>query len=335
VVGIAIGHFRNKRNSMPIKGLRARIGNDEELQICRYTLEFRHMRRTELAEKIQAEVQWPGKPPEIEVLERKISHYRTHAVDHPEDEPWTMSALDRYPVAPEAIPAVLACWKELVQGGSALTIREAKWVSRLYGLMADEVHQSFVWRHGTKWLESKTYCSNREAREPFPDRHSPSSRGDRAESSLLAGEGDCGAIECPECRTPIGIGPTTLKAICVGCETEFNIVRISAGADESDVGRRETSVTRNVPQVINNLGSLIRYAKGYAHLELIYELIGQPFDSTRMDMLMMRLGGRLLDLDHETSILPYLALGIQDFKQFSDELRRQKHEGSHRKEGQE
>lgn len=320
---------------MPIKGRRARIGDDEELQICRYTLEFRHMRRTELAEKIQAEIRWPGKPPEIEVLERKISHYRTHAIDHPEDEPWTMADLNRHPVAPEAIPAVLACWKELVRSGGALTIREAKWVSRLYALMAEEVHQSFVWRHGTKWLEPEMRCGNEEGREPLSEQLSSSSGGSRTESSLLAGEGDCGAIECPECRRPIGIGPTTLKAICVGCETQFDIVRISTGADESDVSRKETSVLRNVPPVINNLDSLIRYAKGYAHLELIYELIGQPFDSRYMDMLLMRLRKGMPDLDQEPSLLPYLALGIQDFKQFRDKIRRQKHERPHRKERQE
>ena len=75
---------------MTIKGLRAWIGDDEELQICHYTLEFRDMQRTKLAEKIQAEVHWPGKLPEIEVLERKISHYRKHAIDYPEGKPWSL-----------------------------------------------------------------------------------------------------------------------------------------------------------------------------------------------------------------------------------------------------
>lgn len=320
---------------MTIKGLRARIGNDEELQICRYTLEFRQMQRTELAKKMQVEVHWPGKPPEIEVLERKISHYRTHAVDHPEDRPWSTAALDKHPISPEAIPAVLACWKKLVQSGTALTIREAKWVSRLHALMADEVHQGFVWRHGTKWLEPETWGNNRQRQESSPHELSRHSKGKPTESSLRAREGDCGAIECPECRSPIGIGPTTRKAICLGCEAQFNIVRIPVGANGSDDGRKETSVVKNIAPVFKSINSLSHYAKGYAHLELIYELIGQPFDSTYMDMLIMRLGRGIPDLDQETSLLPYLALGIEDFKQFRSEIGRRTNERAHRKKGQE
>lgn len=320
---------------MTIKGLRAWIGDDEELQICRYTLEFRDMQRTKLAEKIQAEVPWPGKPPEIEVLERKISHYRTHAVDHPEDKPWSMATLDRHPVSPEAIPAVLACWRKLVQRRTALTIREAKWVSRLYALMVDEVHESFVWRHGIRWLESETWGDNTERDECSPRQPSRGSKGKPSKSSLRVGEGDCGAIECPECRAQIGIGPTTRKAICVACEAQFNIVRIPVGANGSDDGRKETSVVKNIAPVIKNVGSLIYYAKGYAHLELIYELIGQPFDSTYMDMLIMRLGRAIPDLDQEASLLPYLALEIEDFKQFRSEIGRRTDERAHKKKGQE
>ena len=320
---------------MTTKGSRAWIGDDEELQICHYTLEFRDMRRTKLAEKIQTEVHWLGKLPEIEVLERKISRYRKHAIDYPEDKPWSMATLDKHPVSPETIPAVLACWKRRVQSGTILTIREAKWVSRLYALMADEVHQSFVWRHGAKWLESETWCNNAGRQESSPHESSRHSKGTSSESSLRAREGDYGAIECPECRAPIGIGPTTRKAICFGCQAQFNVVRIPVGADESDVGRKETSVVKNIAPVIRSINSLSYYAKGYAHLELIYELIGQPFDSTYMDMLIMRLGKGIPDLSQETSLLPYLALGIEDFKQFRSEIGRRTNERAHRKKGQE
>ena len=318
---------------MTIKGLRAWIGDDEELQICHYTLEFRDMKRTKLAEKIQAEVHWPGKPPEIEVLERKISHYRKHAIDYPEDKPWSMASLDKHSISPEAIPAVLTCWKQRVQSGTILTIREAKWVSRLYALMADEVHQSFIWRHGTKWLELGPSRNNAIAKKSSPRQSSRRNRGTSGELSLRAGEGDYGTIECPECRTPIGIGPTTRTAICVGCRAQFNIVRIPVGAEESDVVRKETSVVKNIPPIIKDISALTYYAKGYAHLELIYDLIGQPFDSTYMDMLIMGLGKVIPDPNEETSLLPYLALGIQDFKQFKDKIGRLTNERSHRKKG--
>lgn len=318
---------------MTIKGLRAWIGDDEELQICHYTLEFRDMQRTKLAEKIQAEVHWPGKPPEIEVLERKISHYRQHAIDYPEDKPWSMATLDKHPIPPEAIPAVLACWKRRVQSGAILTIREAKWVSRLYALMVDEVHQSFVWRHGTKWLELESLRNNEIGGKSPPNQSSQRNKNMESEFSLRVEEGDDGVIECPQCRTPMGIGPTTRKATCVGCEAQFDIVRIPVEAEESGTVRKETSVVKNIPPIITDISALTYYAKGYAHLELIYDFIGTPFDSTYMDAKFMGLGPLIPDLDQSASLLPYLALGIQDFKEFKDETRRLANERTHNQEG--
>ena len=318
---------------MIIKGARAWIGDEEELQICHYTLEFRDMKRTKLAEKIQAEVRWPGNPPKIEVLERKISRYRKQVIDYPEDKPWSMATLDKYPIPPEAIPAVLACWKQRVRSRSILTIREAKWVSRLYALMADEVHQNFIWRHGTKWLQPGTSPNTEIERKSSPNQSSRRNKKTARRFSLRAGKGDYGAIECPECRTPIGIGPTTRRAICVACEAQFDIVRIPAGTDESGVVREETSIVKNIPRIVRDINELTHYAKGYAHLELIYDLMGQPFDSTYMDMLVMRLGKVIPDLSEETSLLTYLALGIQDLEQFKDEIGRLANERSHRKEG--
>lgn len=314
---------------------RAFISDDEEFQICRYTVEFREMRRTRLAEKIQAEVRWPGKPPEIEVLERKISHYRKHMIDHPEDNPWSMATLDRYPISLGAIPAVLACWKQHVQSGTALTIREAKWVSRLRGLMADEVHRSYVWLRGTKWLESETWCDGI-GRQNFSSRRFSSHNEERVgEPVLHAKDDEGGAVECPECGTPIGIDSTTQKAICIRCQARFDVIRVPSGPEDADAGGRETSVLKTITPVIRDIGSLSYYARGYAHLELIYELLGQPFDSTYMDMLLMRLRKGIPDLDHDAWLLPYLALAIEDFRQFRNKIRRRKDEGSHREERQE
>jgi len=318
---------------MTIKGSRAWIGDKEELQICYYALEFRGIKRTKLAEKIRAEVRWPSKPPEIEVLERKVSRYRKQAIDYFEDRPWSMSTLDKHPIPPEAVPAVLACWKELVQSDSILTIREAKWVSRLYSLMADEVHQSFVWRHGTKWLEPETWQNNENKRKSLPGESAQRAKKTASEFSLRVGKGDYGEIECPKCRVRIGIGPTSRTAVCVGCGAQFDIIRISAKAEESDVVRKEISVAKNVPPIIKDINSLIRYAKGYAHLELIYDLIGQPFDSAYMDMLIMGLDKVIPDPHEEGSLLPFLALDIQDFKQFKGKIGRLANERTHNQDG--
>lgn len=318
---------------MTAKGKRAWIRDDEELQICHYSLEFRDMQRTKLAEKIQEEVRWLGKPPEIEVLERKISHYRKHAIDYPEDEPWSMATLDKYPISPEAIPAVLACWKRCVRNDTVLTIREAKWISRLYALMAKEIRQNFTWRHGVKWLELETSLNNAIRKEPSPNQYSRGNERKASESSLQAGEGDCGTIECPECRTPMGIAPKTRTAICVGCEAQFDIVRIPAGAEESGVVHKETSVVENIPPIFKSTKDLLHYAKGYAHLELLYYLMGIPFDSRDMDMLVMDLGPWIRDIDDEASFLPYLALGIQDFKDFKEKIKESDDERTHSQEG--
>lgn len=319
---------------MTTKRERAWIGDEEEFQICHYTLEFHNMKRTELAEKIQNEVRWPGKPPEIEVLERKISHYRKQAIDYPEDEPWSMATIDKYPIPPQAIPAVLACWKRSVQNDMALTIREAKWVSRLYGLMAEEIRQDFTWRHGTKWLETETWCDNAIGAESPVRQSRRRNRGAMSEFLLRVGEGDAGTIECPECRAPMYIGPTSRTAICGACDTQFNIARIPIGTEESNAVRKETSVVRNIPPIIKDINSLIYRAKGYAYLELIYDLIGQPFDSAYMDKVLMGLSDvMMVDLDDVASLLPYLALGIKDFKQFRDKIGRLANERAHNKEG--
>lgn len=317
---------------MPIKKQRAHIGHDEELKICSYSLEFRSMQRTQLAQKIQSEVLWSGKPPEIEVLERKISHYRNSAIDSPEDETWSMATIDRHPVPAQAIPFVLACWKRCLQDGMVLTIREAKWVSRLYALMAEEVRQDFIWRHGVKWLVSGLSANDEATTTSSPSQSSQYGGETQSESVLPVEEGEYGAIECPKCLAPIGIGPTTQKAICVGCNARFDMVRISAGSEQPDGGRRGTSVTKNISPAIGDVRELYRYAKGYAHLEMLYELIGEPFNSTRMDEMLMHTGFRLPKLDEPDSWLPYLASGIEDFKKFKEEIRALDKARAHNKE---
>jgi hypothetical protein len=77
---------------------RAYIRIDEEKKITYYALSplYRNMKRAELAEKIQAEVKWPGKTPELEVLEKKITEYRNTSV-WVEDEPWSLLIGDWLP----------------------------------------------------------------------------------------------------------------------------------------------------------------------------------------------------------------------------------------------
>ncbi len=111
---------------------RAKIGEKEEVTIASYVLDYPNMTRTNLAEKIQQEVDWPDKPPQIEVLERKISAYRKNKPKNPQDEPWSLSTLETIPISGDALPVVLKEYKRLNLAGQTLTIRQAKWISRLY-----------------------------------------------------------------------------------------------------------------------------------------------------------------------------------------------------------
>ncbi|MBM4461764.1 MAG: hypothetical protein FJ012_00315 [Chloroflexi bacterium] len=125
---------------MAVKRKRAKITHKEETMILDYSRRFRKLGRTQLAEKIQAEVKWSGKPPEIEVLEKKISKYRK--INDPEEEPWDMSKLDKYPIPPEALPSVILCYVyRLEHGDTLLTVREAKWVSRIYAIWKDKAEE--------------------------------------------------------------------------------------------------------------------------------------------------------------------------------------------------
>lgn len=131
---------------MKVKRQRAKIG-DKELQIIDYILNYKDMARTPLAEKMQTEIKWEGKAPEIEVLERKISkyrkEYRNRPTTDPQDKPWSMATLDRPdipPIPPEALPAVLEVWKLRIDSEEwnfSFSIREAKWAARLSALITD------------------------------------------------------------------------------------------------------------------------------------------------------------------------------------------------------
>jgi hypothetical protein len=197
--------------------------------------------------------------------------------------------------------------------------------------MADEVRRDFVWRHDVKWVESEV------ASNGGTGTSGQSQQQDKRTKSrvpLHVEEGELGVIECPKCGAEIGIGPTSQRAICAACEGQFDIIRIPVGSDQSDAIRSETSITKNIAPILKDVGDLYRNAKAYAHLEMLYELIGQPFDSTRMDRLLIHAGVWIPNLDELDSWLPYLAFGIQDFPEFKEEIRRAiKDERAHNKEG--
>jgi hypothetical protein len=44
-------------------------------------------------------------------------------------------------------------------------------------------------------------------------------------NTIVAGEGEAGEVECPDCHTLIGVAPTTKSTICAGCGIQYMIKR--------------------------------------------------------------------------------------------------------------
>lgn len=127
---------------MTKKGKRAYITPEAEARIISRAVAYPREQRTKLAEKLQEEFKiekWDI--PEIEVLERKISKYRTHIKrnKNPEDEPWTLDSLKDKPLPPDALLSVFHVWllKQEESWSPPLSMREARWASQLSGTIKD------------------------------------------------------------------------------------------------------------------------------------------------------------------------------------------------------
>lgn len=62
-----------------------------------------------------------------------------------------------------------------------------------------------------------------------PGRVAQSQQGGPKQYRIELDESESGEIECPNCHTPVGIGPTSTAAQCVTCNTKFAVVRTPAG----------------------------------------------------------------------------------------------------------
>ncbi|MDP2659374.1 MAG: hypothetical protein Q8R28_01415 [Dehalococcoidia bacterium] len=114
-----------------------------ERQILDYSVRtHRDLGRTKLAELLENEFKDdPLVPitPGVEVIAKKITRYRKTIHAGPQEEPWSMASLEAYPLPPSTLPAVVAARKYSIEHrwGSALSIREAKWVARFSALEPD------------------------------------------------------------------------------------------------------------------------------------------------------------------------------------------------------
>ena len=121
-----------------MKGKRANITPEGNELIAGKALKTPRIKRTQLAEQLQREFEELGwDVPEFEVLERKISWYRNHMANEPEDKPWSLISLPKNPIPADAIPHVLKVWALALEEGNPLTIREAIWTAWLYPIFGE------------------------------------------------------------------------------------------------------------------------------------------------------------------------------------------------------
>lgn len=90
---------------------------------------------------------WPG----VSAVQKELTQIRKRDENRPEhmkglDKPWSMGALDEYPIPPDAVAKIL----ELkVKNLPYLTIRTARWISRLSSLpLSVDVLYVFAWIAG-------------------------------------------------------------------------------------------------------------------------------------------------------------------------------------------
>jgi len=61
-----------------------------------------------------------------------------------QSKPWSLLSLDEFQLSPESIPSVLQVWRYAANTYKKFTIRQAKWVSRLYLIITDITE---LWYH--------------------------------------------------------------------------------------------------------------------------------------------------------------------------------------------
>jgi hypothetical protein len=82
---------------------------------------------------------WPGLST-VQKIMADIARRRKEIKDEgaPQDQPWSIGTLEKYPISPEALPTVLKAWVYFQEHISwedethPFSIRVAKWVARLY-----------------------------------------------------------------------------------------------------------------------------------------------------------------------------------------------------------
>lgn len=124
------------------------ITDDVKRVIAKIYLEHPDWRAKEIRDGVLARLHeqnprsklgWPGLSAVQKELtkQRKTNKARPHE-SNSLDEPWSLTTIKEYPIPPEALPLVLAvAHHKAFSPKQKLTIREAKWIGRLYALTTE------------------------------------------------------------------------------------------------------------------------------------------------------------------------------------------------------
>jgi len=81
---------------------------------------------------------WPSTSSVGNVIRRDIRPKMKDLSLHIEDRPWSVVDLPKYEIAPEILPAVMKAWAEALEKDIPLTIRQVRWIARLYCLLKEK-----------------------------------------------------------------------------------------------------------------------------------------------------------------------------------------------------
>ncbi len=91
---------------------------------------------------------WRAYTEEKRKTENFEAWYKKVSASNPQDKPWSTAKLEQYPIAQEVLTVVMSVGKYRIGKRSNFTIREAKWVSRLSGLLTDIDRLSYkAWQY--------------------------------------------------------------------------------------------------------------------------------------------------------------------------------------------
>jgi len=94
----------------------------------------------------------------------------------------------------------------------------------------DEMFASFPQRIGAAFAKGVIDSETEEGAAPHISR-----AAGKQTYHVEIGEGEAGEVSCPKCGTAVGVGPSSKAAICVGCNSKFDVTRKTTRSPEPDL----------------------------------------------------------------------------------------------------